>query len=131
MRSSLEREVWGSNLGPVKSDTVLPTAATAGTFSSKGAMLPGRNDAEMCPTNSLHASAYYSEYNKRFDLPCTCCVTPMSVTSLCGSPIITASWEEILQRCKALATQFFLFYRSGNKPISTGTVPQKIALLLH
>ena len=26
MHSSLEREVWDSNLGPVKSDTVLPTA---------------------------------------------------------------------------------------------------------
>ena len=24
-------------------------------------------DAEMGPANSLHASAYYSEYNERFD----------------------------------------------------------------
>ena len=30
--------------------------------------MPGRNDAEMGPANSLHASAYYSEYNERFDL---------------------------------------------------------------
>ena len=36
--------------------------------SSKGAVLPGRNDAEMGPAHSLHASAYYSEYNDRFDL---------------------------------------------------------------
>ena len=55
-RSSLEREVWGSNLGPVKSDTVLPTARHRCDISSKGAVLPGRNDAEMGPANSLHAS---------------------------------------------------------------------------
>ena len=36
-------------------------------ISSKGAVLPGRNDAEMGPANSSHASAYYSEYNKIFD----------------------------------------------------------------
>ena len=67
-RSSLEREVWGSNLGPVKSDTVLPTARHRCDISSNGAVLPGRNDAEMGPANSLHASAYHSEYNERFDL---------------------------------------------------------------
>ena len=69
MRSSLEREVRGSNLGPVKSDTVLPTARHRCNISSKGAVLPGRNDAEMGPANSLHASAYYSEYKwKIWDL---------------------------------------------------------------
>ena len=31
-------------------------------------MLPGRNDAEMGPANSLLAVAYYCEYNERFDL---------------------------------------------------------------
>ena len=67
-RSSLEREVRGSNLGPVKSDTVLPTARHRCDISSKGAVLLGRNDAEMGPAKSLHASAYYSEYNERFDL---------------------------------------------------------------
>ena len=36
-------------------------------ISLKGAVLPGRNDAEMGSANSLHASAYYSEYNERFD----------------------------------------------------------------
>ena len=30
--------------------------------------MPGRNDAEMGPANSLHAPAYYSEYNERFDM---------------------------------------------------------------
>ena len=67
MRSSLKREVRGSNLGPVKSDTVLPTARRRCNISSKGAVLRGRNDAEVGPANSLHALAYYSEYNKRFD----------------------------------------------------------------
>ena len=69
-RSSLEREVRGSNLGPVKSYTVLPTARHRCNISSKGAVLPGRNDAEMVPANSLDASAYYSEHNERFDLIC-------------------------------------------------------------
>ena len=27
-----------------------------------------RNDAEMGPANSLHASAYYNEYDEKFDL---------------------------------------------------------------
>ena len=51
-----------------KSDAVLPTARHRCDISSKGAMLPGRNDAEMGPANSLHVSAYYSEYNERFNL---------------------------------------------------------------
>ena len=37
-------------------------------ISLKGPVLPGRNDAKMSPPNSLHASAKYSEYNKRLDL---------------------------------------------------------------
>ena len=56
-RSSLNREVWGSNLGPVKSDTVLPTVRHRSDISSKGAVLPGRNDSKGS-ANSLHASAY-------------------------------------------------------------------------
>ena len=36
--------------------------------SSKGAVLPGFYVAEMGPANSLHASAYYSAYNERFDV---------------------------------------------------------------
>ena len=68
--STLEREFWDSNLGPVKSDTELPTARHRCYISSKGAVLPGRNDAEIDPANSLHASAYYSEHNETFDLVC-------------------------------------------------------------
>ena len=66
--SSIEWEVRGSNLGPLKSDTVLLTARHRCDISSKGAVLPGRSDAEMSPANSLHASAYYSKYNETFDL---------------------------------------------------------------
>ena len=66
-RSSLEREVSGSNIGPVKSDTVLPTTRHRCDI-SKGTMLSERKDMEMGAANSLHASAYYSEYNERFDL---------------------------------------------------------------
>ena len=67
-RSSLEWEVRGSNFGPVKSNTVLPTARHRCDIFSKGAVEPGRKNAEMGPANSLHASAYYSEYNERFNL---------------------------------------------------------------
>ena len=67
-RSSLERKVRSSNLGLVKSNTVLPTASHRCDISSKGAVLPRRNDAEMGPANSLHASVYYIEYNKRLGL---------------------------------------------------------------
>ena len=67
-RSSQEQEVRGSNLGPVKSGTVLPTVRHRCNISSKEVVLPGRNDAEMGPANSLHASAYYCEFNKRFDI---------------------------------------------------------------
>ena len=66
-RSSLEQEVR-ENLGPVKSDTELPTACHRCDISLKGAVLPGCNDAEMSAANSLHASAYSSKYNERFDL---------------------------------------------------------------
>ena len=68
-RSYLEREVRSSNLGLVKSNTVLPTARHRCGISSKGAVLPECNDAEMDLANSLHASAYYYiEYNERFVL---------------------------------------------------------------
>ena len=56
-RSSLEQEVWGSNLEPVKLDTVLPAARQRSDISSKRAESPGRNDVEMGPANSLHALA--------------------------------------------------------------------------
>ena len=56
-RSSLEREIKGSNLGPVKTVTLAPAARLQCNISSKGAVLLGRNDAEMGPANLLHALA--------------------------------------------------------------------------
>ena len=56
-RSSLEREVSNSNLGPVKSDTNLSTSHHRCNISLTGAVLPGRNDAEMGLPNSFNASA--------------------------------------------------------------------------
>ena len=66
--SSLVRKVRGSNLGSVKSDTMLPATRHHCDISSKEAVLPGRNDEEIGPANSLHVSAHYTEYNERFDL---------------------------------------------------------------
>ena len=51
-RLSLEREVRGWNLGPVKLNLELPTARHRCDISSEGAVLPGRNDVEMSPANS-------------------------------------------------------------------------------
>ena len=45
-------------------DTVLPTIRRRSNISSKEAVLPGCNDTEMDPENSLQASACYSEYNE-------------------------------------------------------------------
>ena len=55
-RSTLEREVRGSNLAPVKSDSVLPKVCHRRDISSKEAVLLRRNDAEIGSQNSLHAS---------------------------------------------------------------------------
>ena len=52
----------------VKSNTVLPTVRHRCDISSKGAVLPRSNDTEIGSTSSLHASAYYNEYDERFDL---------------------------------------------------------------
>ena len=49
--------VWGSNLGPVKSNTVMPTARHRCGISLKGAVLLGSNDEEMSSANSLDTSA--------------------------------------------------------------------------
>ena len=54
---SLASNVVSSTPPLVKSNTVLSTARHRCNISSKGAALPGRNDAEIGPTNSLHASA--------------------------------------------------------------------------
>ena len=55
--SSLQREMYSSNLWPVKLDAVLPTARHRCDISSKGAVLSGRNDEEMNSAISLLASA--------------------------------------------------------------------------
>ena len=52
-RLSAVPEVWGSNLGQVKSNKVLPTALHCCDISSEGSVLPWHNDAKMNPTNSL------------------------------------------------------------------------------
>ena len=49
--SSMERKDRGSNLEPVKLDTVLPTVHHCCDISFKEAVLPGRNAAETCPAN--------------------------------------------------------------------------------
>ena len=66
-RLSLDREVWGSYLRPVKSDTALPTASHRRDISSNRAVLRGRNNAEVGPAISSHTSAQHSEHNLRFD----------------------------------------------------------------
>ena len=48
--------------------TELPTPRHRCNISSKEAVLPSRNGAEMGSANSLHPLAYCSEYNERFDL---------------------------------------------------------------
>ena len=63
-RSFLQRKIWGSKVGPVILDTVLPTAHHRCNNSIKHAEFPGRNDAEMSPANSLLALAWYSEHDE-------------------------------------------------------------------
>ena len=50
MRSSLEREVWGSYVGPVKSSTELPTARHRFNISLMGAALPGAMTPKCAPS---------------------------------------------------------------------------------
>ena len=56
-RSSPKGEVLSSNLGPVKSNTMLPTARHRCDIFSWKVLLHGRNDTEMGPANLLHAMA--------------------------------------------------------------------------
>ena len=63
-RLSPEREVIFQILGRSN----LAQCCHRCNISSKGAVLPGRNDAEMGPANSLHALAWYSEYHERIRL---------------------------------------------------------------
>ena len=64
-RSFLEWEVGSSNLGPVKSDIVDNGSPPQRHFFARSCVA-GRNDAKMGSANSLHASAYCSEYSERF-----------------------------------------------------------------
>ena len=66
MRLSLEWEVEDSNLGR-SIRTLFPLARHRRDITSKEAVLPGRNDAVTGPANSLHALAYFSKYNERFE----------------------------------------------------------------
>ena len=49
MHLSMEREVWGLNLAPVESDTVLPTASTAVTFLRKKQCYPDAMTRKRAP----------------------------------------------------------------------------------
>ena len=55
-RLFLDREVWCSNLGLVKSDSVLPMARHRYDISLDEDVLPWRNHAEIGHPNSLHSS---------------------------------------------------------------------------
>ena len=57
MRSFLEREVEGSDLGPVKSDRGTNGSPPQQHFLERSCVACMRYDAEMGPANSLHASA--------------------------------------------------------------------------
>ena len=81
MRLSLEREVWGSNLGPVRSNTVLSTVRHRCNISSKEAVLPGRNDAEMDPANSSHARAATRGGGKRGRRPLNKNIAPLNCSA--------------------------------------------------
>ena len=51
-----------------QSNAMLPMARHHCGISSEGVVLLGRNDVEMGPAYSLHASMYYSKHNEKFDL---------------------------------------------------------------
>ena len=63
MHLFVEREVRGSNLGRVKSETVLAMARRRCNVSSKETVLPRHNDVEMGLANMLHCfSVLRQEY---------------------------------------------------------------------
>ena len=76
-----EVKIWTGQL-----NTVLPTAHHHRDSSSKGAVLPWQNDAEMGPANSLHALVQYRKYNKRFDLKKNLCLMQQCSSCLGPSP---------------------------------------------
>ena len=112
-RSSLGREVWDSNLGLVKSDAVLPTFRLRFDISLEETVLPGRNDAEMGPANSLHVSAYYIEYNKRFDNAAVKYRTKLAMARL----YILYSQGFIFESCLAHSLRNFVTYRYFSTPL--------------
>ena len=83
-RLSLEREAWSSNFGPIKSDIVLSTSCHSCNSSSKRAVLPRRNVAEIGLVNSLHALSLFSEYQQNiwFDILQLYCIINL-FASLC------------------------------------------------
>ena len=88
-RSSLEREVSGSNLGPVKPNTVLPTACRSCGISLKEAVLP---PGAMTQRWALHT---------RYTLPCK----PGSVMK---DLILIFSFNLSVQYLPLLSTQCFI-----------------------
>ena len=64
MRSPLEWKGWGSNLGPIKSDTVANVSPPLRHFLERSCVVCRRNGAGIGPAKSLHASPQYSEYNE-------------------------------------------------------------------
>ena len=65
-RSSTEREV--GQISGQSSQTVLPTARYCGNIFSKGAMLLGRNDAEMGPQTHYMLQRNTTSMNKNLIL---------------------------------------------------------------
>ena len=66
------------------------------SISSKRTVLPGRNDADMGPANSLHASTYYSESNEKFDL----IFASKKRYRVCGNAIMTCAFLYSFERWK-------------------------------
>ena len=84
----------------------------------KEAVLPGRNDAEMGPANSLHASALYNEYYKRFDLTMILSLSISIIIIITNSLHASALYSEYNKRLDLtmiLSPQKALFFAFFNK----------------
>ena len=87
----MEREVWSSNLGLVRSNTELPTARhPLRYFFERSCVVRAqwRGDGS---ANSLHASALHSEYTKTFDL--ICC---WKVIRILDNWLLGSSWNAFI-----------------------------------
>ena len=62
-----------------------------------GAVLPNHNYAKIGPANSLHASAFYSEYNERFNLHFSMLRAPSRTVTYLRAPLFFSKevWNEI------------------------------------